>query len=149
MAKTKKRKGRLQRKRAPFAGTLSDFASLGVGVLATGLVPYAAWNLYVSPVFRLMPMGYWRALGLGVVLRATTAMTDGTMMGDMVASKGKGPFERFALNFILYTIVTGVIAAFIWGLGTVIPKRPEGGNTYGPHLPIVTKHPALGTYTIQ
>ncbi len=145
----KSRKGRRKSRKDPqtVVGAVSDFASLGLGVLATGLIPYAAWNLYVSPVFEVMPMGYWRALGLGIVLRATTAMTDGTIIRDM--RKDKGPFESFALTFMLYTVITGIIVAFIWGLGMVIPKRPEGGNTYGPPLPTVTKHHALGTYSIR
>lgn len=130
------------KKKMTAAEAVSSAASLALGVLATGLVPYAAWNLYVSPVFRVLPMGYWRALGLGVALRVTTLMTSGEMVGVIEGPTKPTPLKRFLLSLVVYSAVVAFSAAALWILGKVIPKRPVGGNTFGPPLPWTSLSPA-------
>lgn len=143
MAKSKKLK-----KGSPVALGAAAVGSAVVGVLATGLIPFAAWNLYISPVFGLLPMNYWRALGLGMAIRAS-ALHRGeiqeAIFGDV--PRPLTPSESLIVTIVGYAVLVGVLALIMWILGKVIPKRPAGSpTTLGPAL---FKHPALGTYTLQ
>ncbi len=135
-----------RRKGSPVALGAAAVGSTIVGVLATGLIPFAAWNLYISPIFGVLPMNYWRALGLGIAIRATAIRRDeikDAIFGDVPLT----PSEMLIVTIVGYAVLVGIIALIMWALGKLIPKRPEGSpTTLGPAL---FKHPALGTYTLQ
>ena len=137
---------KFKKKGSPVALGAAAVGSAVVGVLATGLIPFAAWNLYVSPVFGVLPMNYWRALGLGMAIRATAINRD--EIKDAIFGDGPiTPSELLIVTIVGYAILVGIIAFIMWALGKLIPKRPQGSQTtFGPAL---LKHPALGTYTLQ